>query len=123
MAILLSHPRRRGRLVVGQIGSATGLHTYAVLDRLPGALGVTTIVGVVLAPFARVPRSPATRPAIPRQRPWVALAETKRTYPSLRVNDPHLGRLTRPVVPDGDCIGQGASERHRIGRVGVRCVR
>jgi len=44
-------------------GSGAELPTLAVLVITPLALGVTWIVTVVLAPFARVPRSQSTRPA------------------------------------------------------------
>jgi len=63
--------------------------TLAVLLNAPTKVGVTMMVTVALAPFARLPKKHVTV-AVPLQPPWLAAADTKTTP---------LGRGSATVTP------------------------
>src|SRR5437879_1271437 len=62
------------------LGSGSLAVTLAVLLSVPASVGVTTIVTVAVAAFARFRRVQVTVPLVCAQFPWVAVAEPNVTF-------------------------------------------
>jgi hypothetical protein len=98
------------------LGSRVSLVTVAVLEIVPGAVTVTTIVIVTESPAGIFPRLHVTTPSAV-DTPWAGADE--RHSAGERIRDHDVRGCIGPKIGDRDRVGEVVSDGDRIGRVSL----